>query len=45
MILYFLRHGLAGDGSTWEGDDRERPLTSKGKKQMEDSAAALKSLA
>jgi phosphohistidine phosphatase len=44
MILYFLRHGLAGDGSTWQGDDRERPLTAQGKKQMEASAATLKKL-
>jgi phosphohistidine phosphatase len=30
MKLYFLRHGLAGDRSTWSGTDRERPLTPEG---------------
>jgi phosphohistidine phosphatase len=44
MILYFLRHGLAGDSTTWQGDDRERPLTSKGIKHMEQSAAAFRKL-
>jgi phosphohistidine phosphatase len=44
MILYFLRHGLAGDSSTWQGDDQERPLTSRGTKQMEASALALTKL-
>jgi phosphohistidine phosphatase len=44
MILYFLRHGLAGDANTWEGDDQERPLTEKGKKHMQASAGSLKKL-
>jgi len=30
MILYFLRHGLAGLRSEWEGDDFGRPLTEEG---------------
>ena len=30
MILYFLRHGLAGLRSEWEGDDWGRPLTEEG---------------
>jgi phosphohistidine phosphatase len=37
MILYFLRHGLAGDRETWVGDDALRPLTKKG----ENSLAAI----
>ncbi len=38
MIIYFLRHGLAGDPEQWQGDDSERPLTKKGKKHMKESA-------
>lgn len=38
MIVYFLRHGLAGDRETWQGDDRERPLTKKGEKNTAESA-------
>ncbi len=38
MIIYFLRHGLAGDPEQWQGDDSERPLTKKGKKHMQESA-------
>src|SRR5512142_866603 len=34
MKLYFLRHGPAGDRTTWKGDDAKRPLTADGKKQM-----------
>jgi phosphohistidine phosphatase len=44
MILYFLRHGLAGDRAAWEGDDRERPLTKKGIQHMEATARTLKKL-
>lgn len=44
MILYFLRHGLAGDGATWVGDDRERPLTRTGIQHMKASAAAFKKI-
>jgi 8-oxo-dGTP diphosphatase len=28
--LYLIRHAAAGDRSSWEGDDRDRPLTAKG---------------
>jgi 8-oxo-dGTP diphosphatase len=28
--LFLIRHAAAGDRSSWEGDDRDRPLTSKG---------------
>ncbi len=41
MILYFLRHGLAGSREEWEGDDRERPLIKKGEKRMALSAEMM----
>lgn len=28
--LFLIRHAAAGDRSSWEGDDRDRPLTAKG---------------
>lgn len=31
--LFLLRHGAAGDRGSWEGDDRDRPLTAKGDAQ------------
>ncbi len=34
MDLYFLRHGLAGHASQWEGDDWERPLTDEGRARL-----------
>ena len=40
MSLVLVRHAKAGDRSTWEGDDRLRPLDPKGEKQ----AAELPSL-
>jgi phosphohistidine phosphatase SixA len=33
MIL--LRHASAGDSSKWEGDDNERPLDKRGRKQAQ----------
>lgn len=30
---FLIRHAHAGDRSSWEGDDRERPLSSKGEQQ------------
>lgn len=41
MILYFLRHGLAGNREDWEGDDRARPLTKKGEKRTALSAETM----
>jgi phosphohistidine phosphatase len=35
MLLHLLRHAHAGDWSTWEGPDAERPLTEKGRSQSE----------
>lgn len=39
--LRLLRHAGAGDRDKWEGDDRVRPLTKKGRKQAEAIAAQL----
>lgn len=35
MLLHLLRHAHAGDWSTWDGPDAERPLTDKGRNQAE----------
>ena len=41
MEVYFLRHGLAGDPSQWDGDDAERPLTQAGAAQTTREAHGL----
>jgi len=41
MILYFLRHGLAGSREEWKGDDSRRPLTKKGIKNMVTQAKTI----
>lgn len=33
--LYFLRHAHAGNPDDWTGDDADRPLSSKGRRQAE----------
>ncbi|HEV7641752.1 MAG TPA: phosphoglycerate mutase family protein [Gaiellaceae bacterium] len=33
MPLLLVRHASAGDRDAWEGDDRERPLDERGRKQ------------
>jgi len=33
--LFLVRHGAAGDRSSWKGDDRDRPLTKKGEEQAQ----------
>ncbi|MCD9625116.1 SixA phosphatase family protein [Rhabdothermincola salaria] len=33
MPIYLVRHGHAGSRSAWEGDDRRRPLSDKGRRQ------------
>ncbi len=33
--LYLLRHAHAGDPEAWSGDDDQRPLTAKGRRQSE----------
>ncbi|MBA3760166.1 MAG: histidine phosphatase family protein [Gemmatimonadota bacterium] len=48
MKLLIIRHGPAGDSAAWEAkgrDDRVRPLTAEGKKQMRKAAAGLAVLA
>lgn len=35
MTLYLVRHARAGERSNWEGDDRLRPLTRRGRLQSE----------
>ena len=47
MKLLIIRHGPAGDSAEWEAegrDDRLRPLTSAGKKEMRKAAAGLLTL-
>jgi phosphohistidine phosphatase len=44
MIVYFLRHGLAEDRENWLEDDRLRPLTDKGRLQLDGSGEAIASL-
>ena len=33
LVLHILRHADAGDATTWIGDDAERPLSKKGRRQ------------
>ena len=44
MILYFLRHGLAGDRISWQEGDHVRPLSDKGKERMHQEAGKIASL-
>ncbi|HEX3626598.1 MAG TPA: phosphohistidine phosphatase SixA [Verrucomicrobiae bacterium] len=45
MNIYILRHGLAVErGTKGFTQDSDRPLTSKGKRQMRKSAAAMKQM-
>lgn len=47
MNLLIIRHGPAGDGAAWEAagrDDRLRPLTAAGKKEMRKVATGLPTL-
>jgi 8-oxo-dGTP diphosphatase len=39
--LYLVRHASAGDRHDWDGPDRERPLSKKGRHQADDIARAL----
>lgn len=43
MKLYFLRHGQA-NWAQWDRPDEERPLTKKGRKEMEAVTNALQTL-
>jgi 8-oxo-(d)GTP phosphatase len=40
-LMLLVRHGSAGQGSKWKGDDRLRPLDSKGKEQAAGLARLL----
>ena len=47
MKLLIIRHGPAGDANEWEAegrDDRIRPLTPKGKKEVRRAAKGLRAL-
>ena len=39
--LHLFRHAAAGDRTKWEGNDRERPLTKKGRRQAAAFAEAM----
>jgi phosphohistidine phosphatase len=44
LELYFLRHADAGDPMTWEGDDADRPLSKKGRRQSKNLMRLLEDL-
>jgi phosphohistidine phosphatase len=44
MRIYLMRHGLAGDSATWQGDDRLRPLTEKGERRVQAAVQGLQQL-
>src|SRR4051794_15073951 len=35
LVIHLLRHAHAGDSTTWEGPDEQRPLTKRGRHQAE----------
>lgn len=35
VVLHLLRHAHAGDSTTWDGPDEQRPLTKRGRHQAE----------
>ncbi|MEX0756945.1 MAG: NUDIX hydrolase [Acidimicrobiia bacterium] len=41
--VWLIRHAAAGDRTAWEGDDRLRPLSKKGRRQAQAIARALAS--
>jgi phosphohistidine phosphatase SixA len=43
-VLALIRHAHAGHRTRWEGDDRVRPLTKRGRRQAEGLVAALASV-
>lgn len=45
MPLLLVRHARAGDRATWRGDDRERPLDSRGIAQARNLVELLESFA
>lgn len=44
LELYLVRHADAGDSSLWTGDDAERPLSKRGRRQAKALARLLKDL-
>ena len=44
LELYLLRHADAGDAAAWPGDDAERPLSKKGRRQAKGVARLLRDL-
>jgi phosphohistidine phosphatase SixA len=42
MPLLLVRHASAGDREEWEGDDRERPLDKRGRRQAEELVERLR---
>jgi phosphohistidine phosphatase len=44
LELYFLRHADAGDPMTWQGDDADRPLSKKGRRQSKNLMRLLDDL-
>jgi 8-oxo-dGTP diphosphatase len=42
MPLLLVRHAWAGDRDEWEGDDRERPLDERGRKQADELVERLR---
>ena len=41
MAVFLVRHAAAGDREGWQGDDRLRPLTKKGRRQAQGIADQL----
>ena len=41
MPLLLVRHGSAGDRGAWEGDDRQRPLDKRGRRDAKDLVERL----
>jgi phosphohistidine phosphatase len=41
MELIFVRHGIAADRETWNGEDMERPLTADGAQRFRKAARGL----
>jgi len=44
MPLLLLRHASAGDRDAWEGDDRDRPLDKRGRRQAKELVERLRPL-
>ena len=44
MPLLLLRHASAGDREAWEGDDRDRPLDKRGRRQAKELVERLRPL-